>query len=63
MTDCIVKWDGGSETIKNAKLGDPRVGLLLDRLARNGAKRPSVEFVDDFLADEEDASSAGEQQK
>lgn len=61
MTDCIVKWDGGSETIKNAKLGDPRVGLLLDRLARNGAKRPSVEFVDDFLADEEDASSANPQ--
>lgn len=51
MTDCIVKWDGGSETIKDAELGDPRVGALLDRLAKQGAKRPSVEFVDDFLSD------------
>jgi hypothetical protein len=49
VTDCIVKWDGGYETIKGAKLGDPRVAALLDRLAKNGALRPSVEFVDDFL--------------
>lgn len=49
MTDCIVKWDGGSEIINDARLGDPRVGDLLDRLAKNGAKNPSVEFVDDFL--------------
>lgn len=49
MTDCIVKWDGGSETIKDTELGDPRVGALLDRLAKQGAKRPSVEFVEDFL--------------
>lgn len=49
MTDCIVKWDGGSQTIQDAELGDPRVGELLERLAKAGAKRPSVEFVDDFL--------------
>jgi hypothetical protein len=49
VTDCIVKWDGGSQTIKDAELGDPRVGELLGRLAKAGAKNPSVEFVDDFL--------------
>lgn len=49
MTDCIVKWDGGSETIEGASLGDPRVASLLDRLAKNGVKHPSVEFIDDFL--------------
>lgn len=49
MTDCIVKWDGGSQTIKDAELGDPRVGALLKQLAIVGAKHPSVEFVDDFL--------------
>lgn len=59
MTDCIVKWNGGSETIKNAELGDPRVGALLDRLAKNGAKNPSLEFVDDFLS-AGDTSSATE---
>lgn len=53
MTDCIVKWDGGSETIKDAGLGDPRVGELLDRLAKNGAKNPSLEFIDDFLGAED----------
>lgn len=51
MTDCIVKWDGGEAFIGEAKLGDPRVSELLARLARNGAKNPSVEFVDDFLGD------------
>lgn len=51
MTDCVVKWAGGSETIKGAELGDPRVAALLDRLAKQGVKRPSIEFVDDFLAD------------
>lgn len=56
LTDCIVKWDGGSETIKDAELGDPRVGALLERLAKNGAKHPLVEFVDDFLS--ESATSA-----
>lgn len=58
MTDCIVKWDGGSRTIKDAELGDPRVGELLKQLALVGARHPSVEFVDDFLPDSQ--SSAGD---
>jgi hypothetical protein len=34
--------------------------MLLDRLARHGVKRPSVEFVDGFLSGGDADSASGE---
>lgn len=56
MIGCLVKWDGGSRTIEDAELGDPRVAELLDDLAKAGAKNPSVEFFDDFLGSGDNGS-------
>jgi hypothetical protein len=56
VTDCIVKWHNGSQTIKDGELGDPRVSELLGRLAKAGAKSPSIEFVDDFLSESSDSA-------